>query len=154
MFQKGPEHPTVVGGKYVPSLSSASSVVGRTSSFRRGRFFDLAFPSARLRLTFVLFAFRFLAMRSPFMLTGKDSAAYRRTSPHKLTAKTKPNATKIIKAPYRCCSTYCLNNFCPRHLPSKFCCAGMVRPYSSRRFNSRSCSRRVNGPSAMGGDNL
>jgi hypothetical protein len=32
VFQKGPEHPTVVGGKNVPSRSIASSVVGRTSS--------------------------------------------------------------------------------------------------------------------------
>src|SRR5262249_57529480 len=59
--QKGPEHPTVVGGKYVPSRSSASSVVGRTSTSRVERLLGLFFFAVRFVFDRSLFAFRFLA---------------------------------------------------------------------------------------------
>jgi hypothetical protein len=62
LSQKGPEHPTVVGGKYVPSRSIASSVVGRTSSSGARRLLGLFFFAGRLRLILAFFAFRFLTM--------------------------------------------------------------------------------------------
>src|SRR5262249_20408648 len=63
--QKGPEHPTVVGGKYVPSRSSASSVVGRTSTSRVERLLGLFLFAVRFVFDRSLFVFRFLATGFP-----------------------------------------------------------------------------------------
>jgi hypothetical protein len=75
LSQTGPEHPTVVGGKYVPSRSIASSVVGRTFSSGPRRLLGLFFFADCLRLILVFFAFRLLTMWSPRRLLGDDRLA-------------------------------------------------------------------------------
>src|SRR5215831_6297436 len=65
---------------------------------------------------------------------GPTASAYRRTSPHQLTAKMKLRAIKAINTPYVCWSAYSLSKFWPRRFPrgafvgSKLCGCGMVRP--------------------------